>query len=191
MSWNLNRNLSIAERYKALLWNYSDDEIKAMREKANEPIDFEKIKVWTILELRSREDFVLESLSDWHKLWWKQVIVTEIISVEESLKLFDMELNEKYLVDGLDQNLKKKDIVKWVWITNDHIKSIISLTPYNDLGKWFYEYKWKTYFYPKLDSNKDFNENNFLKDSKIVDIIDDNTVEIDKKKFKKKHIGLK
>lgn len=182
MAWNFSQSLTIEERYKALVWNYSDAEMIAMRGKEDKLIDLDKINIWTVLTLRNRESYRWCWLPVSYKLWWKKVIVTDIDYKNQ---------NKKYKIDWFDQNVKSEDIIKWMYINDSHIKDIIKLVPYKDIGKWFYEYKGKTYFNPIISENSSFNEDKFLNDSKVVDIIDDNTVEIGKQKFKKKHIWLK
>lgn len=133
------------------------------------------IEVWTVLELLSEPEFIVSWSNDWKLLWSKKVYVTEILWDADDGELLI------YRVDWIDEN----DNLVWVDITDADIKKIVSKIPYENLWKWFYWFKWKTYFNPNFDTSKPFSENSFLSWSEQVKIINDTTIEIKNKKFKK------
>lgn len=140
------------------------------------PLDTALIEVWTVVELISEPAFIFNWSEDWELLWSKVVYVTEILWNVDDWDLLIYRIN---WMDEKDNNLC------WVEITDGEIKKILAKVPYENLWKGFYKFKWNVYFNPNFDTSKAFSENDFITKSEKVKIINDTTIEIKDKKFKK------
>lgn len=123
---------------------------------------------------------VLEVNFWYNKLKIRTVFVSKIVSDKGSEYTM-------YKVNWMnDKNKINEELISPEMIVNK-----LADVPYETLGKGFYKFKWKIIFNPKFDiTNSEFKINDFLNDAKPVKIINENTMEIDKKKFNKKHTWL-
>lgn len=144
------------------------------------PAKTEDIEIWTILLVKNSFFGYLRTSSTTKVVVLRTYISTTTGKTTNTVK----STNTVYVVNWLDDiSIKNQCII------DEDIKAIVGFH-YINLWKWLYKDNlWNLFYNPGSDLNTITDK--WIINSKKVKTIDNTTIEINNKKFKKKHIWLK